>query len=472
MVKEQVRNPDAKISPDMSLQKIVGLMTDGGYSALTIIDGDSRPIGIVTEQDIVRRAAFSAAPDQPVKDIMTMPVEIVPEDAYLFVAINNMRRLGHRHLSVVDANGRFTGMLDLHQTLAAAARDLTGLIEQLMYNDSVDGLKEIKAAQVDMAQRLFAGHTPAVEIQALLTHINNDIYGRVTDINITRMTAEGAAPPRPFSLIVMGSGGRNENFLTPDQDYGFVIADGDDDNIDEYYVQLAQSISDDLDAIGLPYCDGDVMATNDLWRKTASQWQAQIDDWNIRCQQLPLLYFDIFFDFRSAWGLAELAAGLRHHVTKVTRGNAPFLRALHNTDRDHNTALRWFGRFATEKQSPAHRGKINLKLHGTLPLVESARLLCLREGIEEQNTHLRLSALHTSGILKDGEFENLNAAYDTLSDILIHRQVADFEAGHEISNFVHPKRLNRMQKGMLRASFHAIEDLRQRVAFEIGHEVF
>ena len=474
--RDHMRRPVSGMSPDTSLREAVGRMATEKASAVVIVDGERRPTGIVTERDIVRRAAFAAPPEQAVRDLMSFPVRCIREDEHLFIAIARMRRLGHRHMPVIDADGRLAGILDLHDAMARAARDMVLAIDDLTRDDSDDGLREIKAAQVRVADTLFDGNVAVGDIQATLSHVNNDIYARLLERNMAAMEGEGLGPaPSPFAMIVMGSGGRHENFLVPDQDYGFVVADGADapgGEADGWFVTLAQRLSRDLDAVGLPYCKGGVMATNPQWRKTLAGWKEQVDTWCRRAHAGPLLDFDIFFDFRLGWGDPRLAAALREHVTLRTAGNEPFLRELHGAYRDTGTALGWFGRFATERSDPAHRGKVNLKLHGTLPLVAAARLFALRDGVAETGTRERLAASHAAGVLTDAEHDDLTAARQTVCRLLLGRQLIDFRAGAPVSNFVDPNGLTPRRKRELREALRAIERLRARMGVEFGGDLF
>ncbi len=476
LVGEHADDGWAVVALDTPIESVAQLMATEKHSAVIIADGDRRPVGIVTEQDIVRRVVFRADPRQPVSDVMSEPVHAIAEDERMFIAIARMRRLGHRHMPVVDDRGRACGMLDLHRTLQAASGDLIDRIDELTRDDTLDGLRDVKAAQVDVAASLLADNVPALEVQQMLTHINNDIYRRVTERNIKVMADEGHGPPPvPFCVIIMGSGGRGENFLSPDQDYGFVLADYDDaehDRIDPWYVDLALRISADLDTVGLPYCKGHVMAQNPVWRKTITQWQGQLDFWNRRMKPTALLNFDIFFDFRPGWGDPALARTLRRYVTDLTHKNEPFMRALFTAGRDHGTALRLFGRFKTETSKPEHKGKINLKFYGSLPLVEGVRLLALSEGIQAPGTSERLTALHQAGRMTYDEYDDLNNAQETLCALLLNRQILDVRTGGEASNYVHPGALSGRQRRRLRGAFKAIDALRTRIKFEFGGEVF
>lgn len=466
----------ATAGPGTPLRDIVGRMATDRLTAIVILDDGRRPAGIITEQDVVRRIAFNADMAQPARDVMTRDIHAIHRDDSLFIAIARMRRLGFRHLPVIDDDGQLCGILQLNDVLVDAAGDLVGMVDALAGADSNDGLRDIKGSLIDVAEQLLSDHVPASDVQALLTHINGDIYRRLAERNLASMVADGQGDrPVECDLIIMGSGGRGENFLYPDQDYGFVLADYPDDQrdrIDGWFVSLAERLSRDLDAVGLPLCTGGVMATNPVWRKTVSQWKEQIDDWNRRALNTSLLNFDIFFDFRSVWGDGAMARDLRRYVTDKMRGNAPFLRALLMGEADHGTALRWFGRIATARGDPKHKGAVNLKLYGALPLVGGTRMLALREGVQALSTRGRLKALHEAGVLNRDEFEDLDAGVNVIGELLLRQQFADYKAGREFSNFVELGRISGRDKRRLRDSLRAIDALRDRINFEFGGEIF
>jgi len=475
-VKDYVGGPPGTASLVSTLRQIVGVMTTDKLSAVVIVDEDQRPVGIVTEQDIVRRAAFSADADQPVNDIMSAPVETIGMEERLYVAITRMRRFGHRHLPVIDADGRVCALIDRYEAMADATAELMTGIDDLTRGGGIDGLREIKAAEAGLASKLLAENVSAPEIQALLTHINADIHARIVAAELASLESEGwGPPPVPFSVIVLGSGGRGENALHPDQDNGFILADYPDDrhsDIDAWFIELAERMTRNLDDIGLPFCRGHVMATNPLWRKSISQWRDQITHWSRRQKPAMLLHCDIFFDFQSVWGDAVLTDELRGYTTQLIEGNQGFLRSLYAADGDHATARRWFHRFATERKNTEHKGEVNLKLGGLLPLVECIRLLSLLAGIDKTSTLSRMAELAARNILGSDEHDYLKGAFEHISFLLLRRQVADLSAGNEPSNFVPPGALSERERDILSDSLKAVESLRKRIAFEFGGEIF
>lgn len=464
------------IAPDMPVRDAVARMRDAEASVLLILSPQRRLQGILTEQDMVRRIAFRVPPDTPVEEVMTCPVRTVSGGDFLYHAIARMRRHGLRHMPVLDAQGGVAGMVHLDDALAVAGRARLDQIDRLTQETSLDGMRAVKAAQVELANELFAENLPVPEIQSVLTHINNDLYRRIVERNLTAMAAaDWGTPPVAFCVIVMGSGGRGESYLYPDQDNGFILDDYPDERhseIDPFFIELAERMTRDLDRVGIPLCRGNVMATNPVWRKTASQWREQIALWCRRQSFVALRFSDIFYDFKAVYGEVDLAATLRESVTGIVRANPSFLRALYEDNREHGVALGWFGRFVTEKDNADHLGAINLKHTGTLPLVEALRLLALREGISAIATLQRLTALRESGFLAANEADYLIGAYHHITRLLLRQQLADFRAGKPLSNYVHPDDLSQREAEMLADSFRAINRLRDRVRSEFTGDPF
>ena len=181
--------------------EVVERLANEKLSCAIVLDRSERPIGILTERDITRRIAFRTAPDTPVEAVMTSPVMTIARREYLYYAISWMRRHELRHMPAVDRAGRIVGILYLHDALAAASEGLMRQIDRLTPEGPGEPMKQVKSAQVDLAEELFADHLPAPEIQQVLSHINNDLYRRIGESALKKMTAEGwgdcrSPPPR------------------------------------------------------------------------------------------------------------------------------------------------------------------------------------------------------------------------------------------------------------------------------------
>ena len=476
LVRDYMRTPPVAVPDDAHVADLLGRMAAAKATSALIVDSDGRLTGIITEQDIIRRVTLRCTGSECVHSVMTAPVRTVAAGDYLYTAIARMRRFDWRHMPVVDEDNKPVGTIVLDDALAVAAEQIVRQIDRIAHEGTLDGLREIKAAQVDVAAELFADNVPAPEIQALLTDINRDLHRRVIEASIDAMHGEGFGdPPVPFAVIIMGSGGRGENYLFPDQDNGFILDDYPDsehNRIDGYFIELAERMTRDLDIIGLPLCNGYVMATNPLWRKTRRQWRDQLRLWGRRRSTVAIQLSDIFFDFVGAYGRADFAQELRQHASEMISGNPAYLGEMAHEVHEQGVALGWFGRFVTETKKPEYKGKINLKHTGTMPLVGNIRLLALRHGVPVTSTLERIAALHRAGVLSDDEEDYLGGAYRHISRLLLREQLSDFKAGRTVGNYVHPDTLSKREKDILVDSLRAIEDLRKRVYAEFTGDVF
>jgi len=119
--------------PDTNLREAARLMRDHHVGALVVIEasnGGRRPIGIVTDRDIVV-AVVAAAGVQPealtVGDVMSRNLVVADESVGVFEAVDLMQDHGTRRLPVVEAEGRLVGIVTLEDVLRMVAGELTAL---------------------------------------------------------------------------------------------------------------------------------------------------------------------------------------------------------------------------------------------------------------------------------------------------------------------------------------------------------
>jgi len=203
-----------------------------------------------------------------------------------------------------------------------------------------------------------------------------------------------------------------------------------------------------------------------------SQWIEQISIWGRKHHFVAIRLSDIFFDFRGVWGETDMAAQLRHQVTRIIQGNHFFLQAVYHEEAEHDVGLTFFGGFVTEKDKKDYKGFLSLKYTALLPLVGAVRLLALREGIEETATIKRIDALHVLGLIPADDKEYLTSAFELLTEILLTNQIKDFQAGRKVSYYVDPKTLSKRQKDLLSDSLKAIDGLRQQIKSDFTAKIF
>lgn len=112
------------ISPEACLQDALDLMQGHRDTCVVVVEGE-RPVGIVTERDIVR--LYSGNPkrtDMPVSEIMSSPVLTIAVDHTINEAAERMLAGKVRHLAVVDGAGRMAGLLSEHELIYAMTQGM------------------------------------------------------------------------------------------------------------------------------------------------------------------------------------------------------------------------------------------------------------------------------------------------------------------------------------------------------------
>lgn len=452
---------------DEPLIGVIGRMRGRDAACAVIVDATGRALGIVDAELVLRRVAFESSPDQPVCTVLDGPALLLTADAPLHRAVARMLKNRIARAAVVDDAGRLAGLLSREAAMDAAISGLLAPLTRAGGVDDLAGLAGAKAAQAEVAEALFADHQPGSVVMEFVNDANLAIVQRICELTTVGLDADGwGAASVPAAVIVMGSAGRGESLLHPDQDNGLILAEptaGDRGRADGYYAEFARRLTRDLAAVGFPLCPGNVMATNPMWRMTLSRWCAEIDGWVRARDNVALLNADIFFDFRPAFGPAELARGLRAHVARAAKGNGPFLAQLAWKQADETAGGGLFGRLLGGLAGAAAEG-IDLKLQGTLPLVEAVRLLALWAGIEATGTLPRLAALRDGGLVEPEDHDELADCFGVLIERLLRQQVEDARAGRPVGTVIAGAALRRHDRERLDAALRRIASFRRTVS--------
>ncbi|WP_435163582.1 DUF294 nucleotidyltransferase-like domain-containing protein [Candidatus Pelagibacter bacterium nBUS_25] len=440
-----------------------------------IIQKNEKMIGIITEKDILKRVAFSADEKTKVDQVMTHPVKFVYEDDLLFHAVGKMRKLNLNHLPVIDMSLKIQGMIDMNTALQAELGDVVNQIDNMTYDEQdVSGLIKIKQQQVVLANNMLVRNAYPGDISYLLSFLNNVIYRRAIRLAEKRVGKKNIIEKIPeYSVIVMGSGGRMESFLHPDQDNGIIYETNNEDpkKVDLYFNELAKDFSKTLDDCGIPFCKGDLMASNPLWRKSVPEWKNQINQFLDNHTPQDMRNIDMLYDFRSIYGKKELAENLKIYLNEKLH-EKKLLKFLYFSEEQSDAAIGFFGQLILEKNDKENLGLLNLKHTGTLPLVESIRLYSIKHKVTKISTFERLNELNKLKVLTVDEVDFFKNAHRFMSNILLKNQVERIKQGLTIKNFIDPKTLLEREKKVLKIYLKQIRKLKQRVRVDIGEEYF
>jgi CBS domain-containing protein len=230
----------------------------------------------------------------------------------------------------------------------------------------------------------------------------------------------------------------------------------------EYFKKFSDVVVNGLNQCGIPSCKGDVMATNPKFFGDLEDWKTQTSKW-ITSQNLDekeFMFANVFLDFRSLHGEVSLEKELRMHVLNLIKENPFFLKFLTQTIVSIPMPIGFFKNFIVEK-SGKHKDRLDLKLHGLVPLITCVKILALQHGISQTNTLERKKALsHLQAITADQQ-EALVQAFETLLTLKIRNNLADIDQGKSFGNHVKPAELTTRQKQMLKEAFWAISELKK-----------
>lgn len=244
----------------------------------------------------------------------------------------------------------------------------------------------------------------SAEICSFINCWHDKMIIRVIELVIADMERAGwRTPPTPFCWLLLGSGGRMEQTLQPDQDNALLYrgeSSGESDAIGLYFKTFAEMVVTRLAAIGYPYCPGFVMATNSRWNLPLNQWQRTIESYADYPNWDNARFLMMAADIRSVYGDVRLSDQFQTWFFQQVRPLSFIHWQVADHGFSHSVALDFFDRLRIEKWGE-HEGQLNIKEGGYLQIVNSTRLWAVANGIAATSTAERIMALRDSQIWYD-----------------------------------------------------------------------
>jgi CBS domain-containing protein len=238
-----------------------------------------------------------------------------------------------------------------------------------------------------------------------------------------------------------------EQTLLTDQDNALAYADEGAGRRD-WFEGLALRVNTDLETAGFPRCPGGRMARR--WNRSMSGWRAEIAE----CVEKRPHDAAVFFDLRAVGGsldvsplLAELARApkLRLFVRTLARGALAFTPPTSFLLRDSS--------------------RIDLKLHGILPVVFLARCYAIEVGVSSRNTLDRLEAAAKGGLMGETVHADVTEAYRFLVGLRLRAQLRMLSEHRPVTNEVTVAELTALERNRLKDSFRAIKRWQDKAAY-------
>jgi len=125
LVKDVMSSPAITVEENAPANRVAELMDKHGVGCIIVTTKEEKPIGVITERDLVLRVlAKNAKPDTlKAEEVMTSPLITIEPDATITDTARRMSRLNIRRLGVVY-KGRLVGII--------SSKDVLGVMPELL----------------------------------------------------------------------------------------------------------------------------------------------------------------------------------------------------------------------------------------------------------------------------------------------------------------------------------------------------
>lgn len=226
----------------------------------------------------------------------------------------------------------------------------------------------------------------------------------------------------------------------------------------DYFKALSTFVCDGLDACGYVHCPGEMMAMTDQWRQPRRKWIEYFARWTGQPDPKSLMLTCVFFDLRAIHGNSAMLDKLRQDVLQRTQGNSIFLAYMVGNALQHQPPLGMFKGLSTIR-SGEHKGTIDLKHTGIVPIVDLARVYALAGGDSAVNTHDRLLGAAAGGAISAQAARDLREALEFLAFLRIQHQARQIAAGQDPDNFLNPDEISNFERTQLKDAFAVVASL-------------
>ena len=466
-----VMNRPVTCAPDASLRNAMSLMRQRNIGGLVVTDAENGLKGLLTRASLAEAVLLhGASVDQPVAPGACFQAHTVEPDTPLWQVQEIQQHFDTKYVVVAEDDAPI-GVVAQSDILRALVASPGVLAPQAAHSDDLKALAELKSRLVEEAADIREANHWARAAVRFLSETHLAIQRRVVALSLDWMRDQGRGePPVPFAILIMGSGGRKEMLLDPDQDNGLILADVPqalDAATQAWFECFSDRLNESLAQVGYPLCPGDIMARNPVYRHTLTQWREQVSSIADRPTEAAARWSNIFFDFNTLYGDDALTAALWRHVLETTAAHPRLFSRMAADDARGRPALGFFHQLVatTWDDSGAH---IDLKRNGLRLIADATRIFALQAGVRAQNTSDRLAGLVRLGTFSEPFSTSVGDAYEALLDLLLAHQIDQARAAEPFDTLIDPKSLTEQKRATLRLAMRMVKRMQDRLQEAFG----
>ncbi len=454
-----VRGEPVVCEPSATVREAARRMAAAGASSALVRLADNG-LGILTDHDLRERVVADGVPtDAPVSAAMTAPAFCVGQDRFGAEVMLEMLDRGIRHVPVVTPFGDPVGVLTDVDLLATETRTPFSLRREIDETTTPEELRHAAERLRPTVLTLHDAGVPPAQISGIIAIVADALTRRLIELTI----ADLGPPPCPLSWIALGSLGRRE--VVPSSDVDTALSwhgDDADEDAQRYMATLGERVSAELTEHGFAPDPHGATAARELFVRPIGSWRRAlrhaIDE---PTKDKGLILLSMMLDGRvveEVGDAGDLLDELRHLDHR--RSLRTLMLRLALAQRPPTGFLRDF----VVEDSGEHRGHLDIKHGGLLPIIDIARYASFAAGARAISTPERLRVASTAGTLDRGDARTLAEAFELFWRLRLEHQVEQMQNGVEPDNYLDPQALNSLTRRYLRDAFHAVRALQRSLA--------
>ncbi|OKS85393.1 DUF294 nucleotidyltransferase-like domain-containing protein [Mucilaginibacter polytrichastri] len=455
IVKCPQQTPIFEAAKSMAINKV---------SCLFVSDDTGKLIGYVT--DITLRDQVIAArkdPNDALGSVMDRGIVSVDAEAFVYEAALMMFRTKTRYL-LIKKDNQPIGFLSRNKLLSEQAQSPLVFIQSVKSAISDDELKRKWESVPKFVNQLLQRGVNSQIANQVITTIADTIAQKV----IENVIEELGKPPAKFVFMVLGSEGRKEQTFKTDQDNAIIYEDKANEHREEvrdYFLRFATSVSDKLNHIGFSFCTGGFMAQNPKWTHSLSHWKRNYKYWMDESIPETVINFSTFFDCRSIYGDTSIMDELHEFLDEELQ--QPMTKLFFHMAKNalqYEPPLTFFKSIRTFTKGSLEVFDIKKVMS---PIVDLVRVYALKNRIFAVNTGERLIALKQKGIFTDAEYHELSQSYYLLMNMRLKKQASQIIYDHaEPDNYMDVDTLTTIERVTLKEIFNVIKSFQTKIRLE------
>ena len=457
-----IRDPPLLCSPDTTIREAAAKMTAAPATSIVIELGDS--LGILTDRDLRSRVIADAVPfDAPVSSVMSAPAYTVEPDRLGGDVLLEMLDRGVRHFPVLTASREVIGVIEATDLLAVETLSSFYLRRAISRAESVGDLARALQALRPTVVALHQARVAASSIAAIYSVVLDSLTRRLIELALARV----AEPPAEFAWLALGSQSRRE--ATPGSDVDSAIVwygDVPEETVRPYLHELATEVSRGLGECGIRLDSHGASASDLLFVRSIESWQRVARSWiEDPTREQALILVSVLVDSRPVWGIHS--GNPLSDTFRSARSRPELLHLLARFALSHRPPTGFLRGLVVEHDGE-HRGRLDLKNGGLLPIVDLARWAGMAAGVTSAATLERLRAAGEAGTLPTANVRTLEDAFELFTELRMEHQVEQLQAGIEPDDHLNPDDLSQLARAHLREAFRAVASVQKRIAAELS----